>query len=183
MQIYFFKDNSYHNSYVVLQLQDINSSVNVLKNWTPPPVIYLSEYTNTPTGSKEAPPLQKETFLITPQAQKHFFLPCCRMRNISHLGRRNLMCSSARPGDCNKSGTFVISFSLRLSDWGITEQFTLSERIKIIVWLLSGFFYVPIVPLQFTRTRRWAINNSHSVMALPKEAESFVHVTGGRATG
>lgn len=73
MWLYFFKDNSFHYSYAVLQLQDINLSVNVLKNWTPPPLIYLNEYTNTPTGPKEAPPLQKETFIITSQTQKHFF--------------------------------------------------------------------------------------------------------------
>lgn len=73
MQFYFFKDNSFHNHYAVLHPQDINLSANVLKNWTPPPVIYLSEYTNMPTGLKEAPPLQNETLVITPQAQKHFF--------------------------------------------------------------------------------------------------------------
>lgn len=73
MKFYFIKDNSFHNSYAVFQLQDINLSANVLKNWTPLPVIYPSEYTNAPTGPKEASPLQKETFAITPQAQKHFF--------------------------------------------------------------------------------------------------------------
>lgn len=73
MQFHFFKDTSFHNSYAVFQLRDINLSVDILKTWTPPPVIYLREYTNTPTGPKEALPLQKETFVITPQAQKHFF--------------------------------------------------------------------------------------------------------------
>lgn len=64
---------TFHNSYAAFQLQDVNLSVNALKNWTPPPVIYLREYTNTPSCPKEASPLQKETFVITPQVQKHFF--------------------------------------------------------------------------------------------------------------
>lgn len=95
------------------------------------------------------------------------------------------------PDDCNKSGTFLTTFSSGLSDWGIRVEFTLLKCIKMsYVCCLVFFVWVSLVGwwvffkwphnISLIDHDKELGNNCLSFTAFPKQAANPVAVTRGR---